>query len=327
MKNRSLLVLLVLMMLISVCPLGGAGQTAGKTLSLTLYADFSNGSPEGVIKEKQITVTVGDEPVSWSAIAFTLADGLSEWTGLYFQLNDVLFPDGESVVADWSRHSTLIAGVSDRGFEEDFYFYDTVSLNWFMMDSLATTFKRNMEITKVYYQSEAQPITFRNPEDMAAQGLPTLPVDQPYEGSAFFLAHAGGQGADDAEQGGDDWTSNQPIAEGVIYAGSLFEGDIGENMPPYDAACGLYGLVLKDKLAEGTDYSVEKPMYITCVDVVSIEGSDCYLLSVSGAFNTKAWEYAVDYDYASQNVYLLSETGNQLLGTLLDLGRGDRIGD
>lgn len=37
-------------------------------------------------------------------------------------------------------------------------------------------------------------LQFPNPEDMAAQGLPFLPVDQPYEGSAFFVTHAGGRG-------------------------------------------------------------------------------------------------------------------------------------
>ena len=29
-------------------------------------------------------------------------------------------------------------------------------------------------------------------------------------------------------------------------------------------------------------------MYITCVDVTDIDGEECYLLSLSGAFSTKA---------------------------------------
>jgi hypothetical protein len=165
-------------------------------LSLTLYADFSNGFSNGNIKEKMIKVSLENEPASQSLIALALADGLSEWTGLNFTLNDVSFPDDESIIVDWSKNSTLIKGLGDLEPNQGFHFYDAVSLNWFMMDSLATTLKNNMEITKIYYQSEAQPVTFPNPEDMATQGLPELPIDQTYEGSAFFLSRAGdiGQG-------------------------------------------------------------------------------------------------------------------------------------
>jgi hypothetical protein len=72
--------------------------------------------------------------------------------------------------------------------------FDAVSLNWFMMDSLAETLKQNMDVTTVYYSADGGPVTFTNPEDMASQGLPELSVDQPYEGSAFFVSHAGAQG-------------------------------------------------------------------------------------------------------------------------------------
>jgi hypothetical protein len=124
----------------------------------------------------------------------------------------------------------------------------------------------------------------------------------------------GGEDSDD-----DDWIVNEPIAEGVIFKGSLLKSDPADGMTPYDAASGLYNLVLKSKLNQGTDYSKEEPMLITCVDVKDIEGAECYLLSVSGAFNTKAWEYAVESYTDKQNVYSVSETGNTLLGSLLDL--------
>jgi hypothetical protein len=166
-----------------------------ETFTLTLYADFSNGASDGEVKEKEIALPLENEPYSQSLIAFILADKLSEWTGLDFTLNDVFFTNYESVEVDWSKDSTLIAGLDDREQKEDFHFYDAVSLNWFMMDSLATTLKNNIvETRSVYYLSDAQPITFPNPEDMAAAGLPELPIDQPYEGSAFFVAHADGRG-------------------------------------------------------------------------------------------------------------------------------------
>lgn len=355
MSKRALPILLILIVALSValsaCGSDDTGQTTTipdssvtsgteKTFNLTLYADFSNGNPDGNIEEKQITLPIENEPASQSQIAFALADGLSEWTGLDFTLNDVSFPDDESIIVDWSRDSTLIAGTDNREFKESFHFYDAVSLNWFMMDSLATTLKKNMEIANVYYQSEAQPITFQNPEDMAQQGLPELPIDQPYEGSGFFSSHAGDKGEgdisgkpdSDTESDSDpepisttkpndnDWMVNEPIAEGVIFKGSLLRSDPGDNMPSYEAASGLYNLVLKNELTKGKDYSKEKPMYITCVDITNIDGHECYVLSVSGAFNTKAWEYAVDYNYDRQYVYLMSEAGNKSLGSLLDLG-------
>ncbi|MGI6670031.1 MAG: hypothetical protein ACOX58_00350 [Christensenellales bacterium] len=318
MKKRMLPVLLILMMVFSLCSAHGAATSStGKSVTLTLYADFSNGF-DSIIEETQITMSIENEPASQSLIAFALADGLSEWTGLDFTLNDVSFPDDESIIVDWSKDSTLIAGIDDREFKEGFRFYDAVSLNWFMMDSLATTLKRNMNLTNVYYQSEAQPITFPNPEDMAAQGLPQLPVDQPYEGSAFFVSHAGGKGSD------DDHAADQPIAEGV-FTNSLLESIPEDSITPFEAASGLYSLVLKDKLTQGADYSKEQPMFISCVDVININGEECYLLSVSGTFNTKAWEYAVCYDSAKPNVYVMTETGDQLLGSLLELGQGDQL--
>ena len=307
MKKRILPILMILIVVLSVC----GGNRTGETINLTLYADFSNGMPDSRTEEKQITLLIDNGPTSRSQIAFGLADGLSEWTGLDFTLNGVSFPDEESIIVDWSKDSTLTAGPGNREFKEGFHFYDTVSLTWFMMDSLATTFKNNLGIANVYYQSEAQPVIFDSPVDMAQQGLPELPIDQAYEGSAFFHAHAGGRGD-------IDWMVNEPIVNGVIFTGSLLQSDPGNNMTPYEAASRLYFLVLKDKLVNDTDYSREEPMFITCVDVTNINGEECYLLSVSGMFNTKAWEFAVNYDYNRQNIYLLSETGSNLLGSFLD---------
>jgi hypothetical protein len=313
--GMSVLLILLLVVMGVLIVRGGSNKSDSKnnkeTLNLTLYADFSNGVADGKIEKKEIALK--NKLTSRTEIALALADELSKWTGLDFKLNKVSFPDDERMVVDWSKDSTLVAGLDDREFREGFHFYDAVSLNWFMMDSLVMTFKKNMDIVDIYYQSNGQPIMFPNSKDMAAQGLTELPVDQVYEGSVFFSSHTGGRGdiiADESK------TEEKMIVEGVIFGGSLLKSDPGNNMTPYEAAKGLYDLVLKEKLVKGTDYSKEKPVYITCVDVTDVNGRECYLLSVSGTFNTKAWEYAVDYDYSRQDVYLMSEVGNQPLGSL-----------
>ena len=161
----------------------------------TLIADFSAGSPDGDTRLKDMPLPPGNEmPASNALIAFFLADSLSEWTGLDFTLNDVMFGEDDSITVDWSADSTLIAGYDGRAFIDDFHFFDGVGLNWFMMDSLAQTMKHNLPVETVYYCSDGRPVAFTNPEEMAAHGLPLLPVDQSYEGSAFFVAHADGRG-------------------------------------------------------------------------------------------------------------------------------------
>ncbi len=199
MKKRALLTLVILTVILAACGNGSVREAPEPevketVISLTLYADFSNGLPDGNVEEKMITLPAEKEPASPAVIAIALADALTEWTGLDFFISDISFPDDDSISVDWSKDSTLIAGLDDREFKEDFFFFDAVSLNWFMMDSLAMTLKQNLDVSTVYYHSEGKPITFTNSEDMAIHGLPELPVDQPYEGSPFFVGHAGGRG-------------------------------------------------------------------------------------------------------------------------------------
>ncbi len=160
----------------------------------TLVADFSGGTAGGEIQIKVLPLPQEESmPASQAVIALFLADALSEWTGLDFTLNDVRLEE-TSITVDWAASSTLIAGLEGREQKDAFRFYDGVSLNWFMMDSLAATLKQNLPISTVYYSAEGGPVQFQNQEDMAQQGLPKLPTEQPYEGSAFFATHAGGKG-------------------------------------------------------------------------------------------------------------------------------------
>jgi hypothetical protein len=169
----------------------GVSSTPEAEFTLTLYGDLL----EETWMQEIAPLPIENEPASPSLIAFHLADEMSAWTGLDFSLNDVTFGE-DSVTVDWSKDSTLIAGLGDRAMKEEFrpYLDDAVSLNWFMMDSLAMTLKKNLDVSTVYYCSEGGPVTFHNLKDMMAQGLLELPMNQPYEGSAFLMAHAGGRG-------------------------------------------------------------------------------------------------------------------------------------
>jgi hypothetical protein len=164
----------------------------------TLYADFTAGYtgddlPE-LIQTKEDTTT---EPLD----AFFLADQLSQWSGLDFTLNRAEI-SGEEAWIDWDASSTLVAGLDDREQKEDFHFFDAESLNWFMMDSLARTLAANLPINQVYYsQGGGDALTFAE-----MTGLTSLPVNEPYEGSAFYVAHSDtkGDGMDDVHNQYED---------------------------------------------------------------------------------------------------------------------------
>jgi hypothetical protein len=227
-------------------------------------------------RTQDITLPLEGEPASPSLIAFTLADELSAWTGLGFSLNDVSFGE-DSITVDWSKDSTLIAGLGDREMNEELrpYLYDAVSLNWFMMDSLATTLKNNMDIATVYYCSEGGSVTFPNPEDMAAQGLPELPADQPYEGSAFFISHAGGRGdlvpmdRDQAEVIVMDATKDaaQSINEHGGKAVYIYTGE--DEVNGFKAWCFALGTDTPEKFTTEHHYAVDENGALWELDILS----------------------------------------------------------
>ena len=205
---RALLLTACLTLTLAACgasrPAGSGSDAAGSPspgeshdrMPLTLYADFSAGSTEDheqFLRRKEVSLPMKDERAAPVLVAAYLAEELSDWTGLDFALNGVTF-GGDGVTVDWAKESTLVTGLGDREQKEEFFFSDAVSLNWFMLDSLAKTLLNNLPVSAVYYCSEGKPIPFPNPEEMAAQGLAELPVDLPYEGSAFFVSHAGARG-------------------------------------------------------------------------------------------------------------------------------------
>lgn len=162
-----------------------------------LIADFSNGFLDGEMKflDKPITCGYYDKgkkenvytEEAYEAAAVEIADYLSEWVGLDFTLNNAKVVEN-GILIDWSEQSTLLAGLDDREQKRDFTFYDAVSLNWFMMDSLAATLIENLPINAVYYCCNGQALEFTNPEDMAAQGLTELSADKQYYGSYYYVS-------------------------------------------------------------------------------------------------------------------------------------------
>ena len=88
-RNRTMCVLLsVLMLLLSACHGAeeGSGQSGKAEVEATIYADFSGGSEtaqeDGLIRSMTMTVT--------EVTGQTLAECLSQWTGLDFTLNSAV---------------------------------------------------------------------------------------------------------------------------------------------------------------------------------------------------------------------------------------------
>lgn len=139
----------------------------GNWYEIALVADFSMGSGEGETVSYPMRTK---EPFSIEL----LAEGLSVLTGLDFFVSGELTEAG--VVVDWHGDSTLVAGLDDRVQRTDFFFYDVDSLNWFMMDSLYATIRKNVGEVDVFYTMEGgAPLSLPN---MSAS--PVFPTDAPY---------------------------------------------------------------------------------------------------------------------------------------------------
>ncbi len=93
------------------------------------------------------------------------------------------------------------------------------------------------------------------------------------------------------------------IAPGVIYNGSVLEGDPGDNLDPYNAAKGLYYRALTN-IYDSDDYSVDNPMNLEVVGTYTIESEkdECYLFSVTGSLGEMM--FAVSYE---GNIYQIGD--------------------
>ncbi|MDR1540031.1 MAG: copper amine oxidase N-terminal domain-containing protein [Clostridiales bacterium] len=151
------------------------GDSPVQPKTAKLYTVFSeNPSIEGQITQSDYSYT-GD------LTARLLSDGLSNLTNLDFYLSEVNeVIDGVRI--DWSPASTLVSGLDSRQQKEEFFFYTSDSLSWFMMDSLMYTLKENLGYKNVYY-------TMDGGKALRLPGTTppiTFPVDIPYLGSKYY---------------------------------------------------------------------------------------------------------------------------------------------
>lgn len=134
---------------------------------------------------------VREYPIEYTGAKKTaeeLADALSELIGLDFKITAEKTDDG--LIVDWAADSTLIAGLDNREQKQEFFFFDNVTLSWFMMDSLCRTLTENLGVENVYY-------TMNGGQKLVVYEL--YPVsefdsDTPYMGSEFYSAHSDLQG-------------------------------------------------------------------------------------------------------------------------------------
>lgn len=300
----------------SATPSTASGEAKTSNMSsILIFADLSAGNPDGeadgLVQSKSIDM---ESPPDIEA----LADALYQWTGLDFSLADAHI-DGNRAYVDWSADSTLVGGLGDRKQKEEFHFYDAVSLNWFMMDSLVRTIKENLPVDEVYFSMDGgNELVFPNPEDMAAQGLPVLPTNQTYEGSAFFVAHADGRGDEfegDLPQFGDGMgdkfeEDDLPYWNGMDFGPNLeyyeeyiIEGDSGDYLNAAEGAKMTFETMRENGNIPG-EYSDNIQYKMVLVSLEEIDGEECYVyrLDVDEPTGTVGAAYA--YAYATGNIYM-----------------------
>lgn len=165
------------------CSKAEEGTLAPEIHDLTLIADSSFGS----INPKRDSIKHKVIEMESQPTLEELAKALTQWTGLNFSINKYSI-DKDIIYVDWSKDSTLVAGIDNPVSSQEFNFIDTVSLNWFMMDSLAKSIKKNFPIKTIYYsQDGGKPLTF---DDGQGIGLMLLPIDQPYDRSGLLVIHS-----------------------------------------------------------------------------------------------------------------------------------------
>lgn len=119
-----------------------AQATAEPTQSVTLYMDFTNGGAEQSVQQVTYEYTGKLSPE-------VLIQGLSDTSGLDF-FADVTQTD-QAITVDWKANSTLLQGLDERVQKDGYFFYDTQSLDWFMLDSMWQTLSKNYNTTEIYY--------------------------------------------------------------------------------------------------------------------------------------------------------------------------------
>ena len=80
-----------------------------------------------------------------------IADALSDLTGLNFKMDYEIDPANNTVTVDWAETSSLATGQPPEIQDEDYFFFDVVSLRWFMLNSMCTSIRENLGDMDVFY--------------------------------------------------------------------------------------------------------------------------------------------------------------------------------
>lgn len=183
-------VLLVLIMITAgACSCGSSDKKTA-----TIYTDISGGNQSDTVQ----FVKEHSYEYSGELTVEKLAGALTEITGLKFTVSSEKVSDGIKI--DWSSSSSLIAGPGDVQ-KPEYFFYESTSLMWFMLDSLYKTVTENLGIEKVYYSVNGE-ASYVNPD---LYYISELPADSEYMGSVFYKAHSDVKGDDDAADGDVSW--------------------------------------------------------------------------------------------------------------------------
>lgn len=247
----------------------------------TLVADMSFGSDNADLISKYEYGYNGTLTVEM------MAQGLSELTGLNFAIKESA-TSANSVSIDWALDATFIAGLGEIPQKDEFHMYDGESLTWFMLNSMyRTILENNGGDLEVYYSMDGWKPLMN--EVFAPDGFP---VDMPYTGSH------GGRG----DTIDDDSGSNLGYAEEYTI-----QGDLGDYLNASEAAKLTFD-TMRDH-GNIPEYSDETQYTMTLVDLVDIEGEECYLYRLDPDEPTGTIGAAYAYAYQSGNIYMQGQGG------------------
>lgn len=177
-----------------------------------LIADFSNGSSDLNIEQYELGYSGELTPE-------ILLDGLTKLTGLDF-IADVT-PTQLGILVDWKNESTLIANLDGREQKEEFHFFDSDTMRWFMMDSLYRTLIENFGEEDVFYSMDGE----RELEFEQLHPVSVFPINIPYMGSPFYFNHADGRGFIYNEDEASDYLLEKLTEAGYVTNGTAVLAD------------------------------------------------------------------------------------------------------
>ncbi len=232
---------------LTVCLVGCEGVDLFPN-SATLYTDM----------ELDIGSTFVTHEFSYTGplTATKLAEGLGDLTGLDYIVTESGVEGG--VVIDWSPEATLIKNFGDEAQDEDFYFEDSASMQWFMLESLWKSIIENFPDKEVYY-------TMNGGNDLYLAEL--YPVSQfageyPYLGLSYYLEQSVSEGieapATDAASGMSQEEAESLITFAMILRGQVFSSMQGNGSTTLDGInATIYKVEGSDENGEATfDYAV-----------------------------------------------------------------------